>query len=518
MDDDPFSDWGLKSVQLADRALLNDYFGLLAEPLSDYTFSQLYTWRNSLRILWTEMHGHLCVFANGTGDLTLLLPPIGDTHGERALAASFELMNEYNALHGVPHRTRVEYASEELLSRFDRSRLLVEPMGADYVYDVRRMIDLAGGDLASKRQAKNRFLRTYEHRVETYCAARHGQACLALLEQWKARQDAQHVEQPTASSSKRQKESTATALCIEAAEELGMKGMVVYVKEHPRAGDVHAGGDKFVLRGFTFGENLGREQNSITIEKTDLQTRGLAQYIFSEFCRVHWSGRPLVNVGDDWGLESLAWTKMSYRPIKLLNKFALRREPVIMSSRGVPKTDAPGELARAAAAEGVVPATPVIVRAARKEDVAAAVELEQACFSQNFSLTKRQLHYLQKRESAVFLVAERRGDIVGEGIALVRQHRQGSSGRIYSLAVRAESRGQKIGHQLLQKMIEALCARGVKRVYLEVGRSNAGAVRLYQQNGFRAIGELPDYYGSGEAGLHMMCEVAAEAILSSTDR
>ena len=51
--------------------------------------------------------------------------------------------------------------------------MLLQPMGADYVYDVNRMIDLAGGDLSSKRQAKNRFLRNYRYRVETYDAARH---------------------------------------------------------------------------------------------------------------------------------------------------------------------------------------------------------------------------------------------------------------------------------------------------------------------------------------------------------
>src|SRR3712207_8487843 len=33
--------------------------------------------------------------------------------------------------------------------------------------------------------------------------------------------------------------------------------------------------------------------------------------------------RPLVNAGDDWGLESLAWTKSSYRPVQLLKKFAM---------------------------------------------------------------------------------------------------------------------------------------------------------------------------------------------------
>ena len=317
MDDDPYSGWGLRPVELADRAVLDPFFASLSEPLSDYTFSQLFTWRNSLRILWKQMDGHLCVFANGSGDLTLLMPPIGDTGGDAALGQAVKLMDEYNWSRGVPHRTRVEYASEELLARFNPAGLLIEPMGADYVYDVDRMIDLAGSDLASKRQAKNRFLRLYEHRVEPYSAANHLADCDALLDDWKIHQDAQHLEDPSVHFLKRDKESIATSLCLRHAEDLGLRGIVIYVREPGSA-------NPWSLRGFTFGEALGVNQSSITIEKTDLQTKGLAQFIFSEFCRDCWSGRPLVNVGDDWGLPTLAWTKMSYRPVKLLKKFLIR--------------------------------------------------------------------------------------------------------------------------------------------------------------------------------------------------
>jgi hypothetical protein len=343
MDDDPFAGWGLRPVELAEKDLFTSCFASLNEPLSDYTFSQLFTWRNSLKILWKQVRGHLCVFANGTGDLTLLMPPIGDTGSDAALAEAFELMNEYNARRGVLERSRVEYVSDELLARFDSRKVCARPMGADYVYDVRRMIDLAGGDLASKRQAKNRFMRNYAFRVEPYCAAAHRQDCLALLDQWKIHQDAQHLDESNANAIKRSKESIATVLCVDSAEALGMKGMVVYVREgeapaEPRAsvtehtGSAGASPSHFALRGFTFGEYLGRDQSSITIEKTDLETKGLAQFIFSEFCRLNWADRPFVNVGDDWGLESLAWTKQSYRPVKLLQKYELRAVPAVIEA------------------------------------------------------------------------------------------------------------------------------------------------------------------------------------------
>ena len=109
MADDPLTGWGLRPVELADRPLLDSYFATLAHPLSDYTFSQLFTWSNSLKILWKQIAGHLCVFANGAGDLTLLVPPIGDTGADRALAECFELMDAYNAAkrRPAPHPRRV---------------------------------------------------------------------------------------------------------------------------------------------------------------------------------------------------------------------------------------------------------------------------------------------------------------------------------------------------------------------------------------------------------------------------
>lgn len=498
MPDDPFpplSGYGLQPVHLSDQDAFRPYFSLLQDPLSDYTFSQIYTWRNSLHIAWKIIAGHLCVFANGTGDLTLLIPPIGETGSDAALKQAFELMDTYNAAQGVPERTRVEYASEELLAKLDRSRLDVAPMGTDYVYDVRRMIDLAGGDLSSKRQAKNRFMRLYPYRVESYDPAKHLVGCLALLDGWRVHQDAQHLEEPNANCIKRQKETIATELALRSASELGFKGMVIYAGEERRepsgsAAGSSAGSERSeeTLKAFTFGEYLGTNSSSIVIEKTDLETKGLAQFIFSEFCNQCWADRPLTNVGDDWGLESLAWTKMSYRPVKLLQKYTLGK----IKTASVP-----------VACDLSAPS----IRPAIKEDLTATVDLEKACFSSDLSLKKRQLQYLQQRKSAVFLVAEESGQVIGEGIALVRQHKGGHSGRIYSLAVNENHRGKKIGRRLLEAMVDQLTARGVKRIYLEVEQTNTKALSLYQHNGFRSIGKLPNYYGPGCDGVHMMLDL-----------
>ncbi len=475
--DDALTALGLRPVQLADAALFRRYFATLTNPLSDYTFAQIYSWRNSLHLAWREMNGHLCVFANGCGDLTLLVPPIGDTGTDAALRAAAEVMDHYNAAAGVPDRTRVEYASDELLARLDPAGLAaVAPMGTDYVYDTARMIDLAGGDLASKRQARNRFARLYAHQVEPFDPADHLDGCLALLHQWHQHQDATHAAEPTTNAVKRQKESTATELALRSAAPLGLRGLVVTVDD--------------VVRGFTLGEPLTADQSSIVIEKTDLATKGLAQFIFSEFCRRDWADRPLCNVGDDWGLASLAWTKQSYRPVALLNKYAL------VPARRTASAPTP---------------TPMAIRPATDADLPATEQLEQACFAADLSLKRRQLSYLRRRESAVFLVAEAAGRIVGEGIALIRRTGDHPSGRIYSLAVDHGHRGRHVGRQLLTDMVDRLTARGVGRVYLEVDRTNTAAIALYERLGFETTGTRPDYYGPGRDALHMRRDLRAAA-------
>lgn len=502
MGTDLLPQWGLRPVQLNDQAVLGPYLNAIPQPLSDYTFSQLFSWSNSLRILWTRLEGHLGVFANGSGDLTLLMPPIGDTGSDRALNACFDLMRAYNTAAGCPEQSRVEYVSEALLSRFDCSRYSVEPQGCDYLYDVQRMIDLHGGDLAAKRQLKNRFMRHYDWRIETYDPARHLQPCMHLLDEWKHHQDEHRAGDGSTSATKRARESIACRTSLLNATQLGYRGIVVYVRPRPQTfNDDASRWDDYALRAFTFGELLGDDQASVVIEKTDLEVRGLAQFIFSEFCARCFADRPFINAGDDWGLESLAWTKQSYRPARLLRKYVLR--PV---SRTV--------VAVAPSAE--VQPMRATVRLATPADLPALHRLEERCF-ETYRLKKRQLHHLLTTPTAICLVVEQDGKVVAEGIALLRHHKRGCSGRIYSLAVDPSCRGQGLARRVLAELLSRLAEHGVQRTYLQVQQDNETAIRIYRTSGFRDIGILPGYYGAGRDGLHMMHEMPRIAAVQPAD-
>ena len=315
---------GLVPLRLSDRPLFHDIFSQQADPISDYSFAGTFIWSASLKIYWQRIQGHLCIFANGTGDLTLLAPPLpepGATADDLALCLRecFATMDRYNDRFSDRSHSRIEYVSESLLARMRAAPgfdLEAVPMSADYVYDMARMIDLAGGPLQSKRSARARFMRRFpDHRTEPL-RPEHRQACVALLLRWQKRTEEKFGAEPPSTESTspgvlRRREVAACEFALDSMDRLGLKGLALFVGAE--------------LVGFTLGEALTSRQASVLIEKTHPDFVGAPQYIFSEFCRQCWADYPECNAGDDCGMPSLQFTKETYRPIRRLNKYCLAR-------------------------------------------------------------------------------------------------------------------------------------------------------------------------------------------------
>jgi [ribosomal protein S18]-alanine N-acetyltransferase len=65
---------------------------------------------------------------------------------------------------------------------------------------------------------------------------------------------------------------------------------------------------------------------------------------------------------------------------------------------------------------------------------------------------------------------------------------------INNLAVRPECRGMGVGRVLLESVFGIAAALGARRATLEVRRSNAVALKLYQRLGFSVAAIRKDYY------------------------
>jgi ribosomal-protein-alanine N-acetyltransferase len=70
---------------------------------------------------------------------------------------------------------------------------------------------------------------------------------------------------------------------------------------------------------------------------------------------------------------------------------------------------------------------------------------------------------------------------------------------IITLGVSADHQRKGIGRRLVQALGRAAKRAGARSLFLEVGESNAAALRLYERLGFKEVGRRKGYYDGGAA-------------------
>lgn len=143
----------------------------------------------------------------------------------------------------------------------------------------------------------------------------------------------------------------------------------------------------------------------------------------------------------------------------------------------------------------------VQIKKMQEEDIAAVLTIEESSFSKPW--TREGFQSAIKRPEAVYLVAKGQGNendrkemkighkpIMGYAGMWVAA----DEGEITNVAVHPKHRGNGIGTQLLEKLLEYGKKAGVSVYYLEVRKSNQSAVRLYDRQGFERVGIRKNFY------------------------
>ncbi|TLY24481.1 MAG: DUF2156 domain-containing protein [Nitrospirae bacterium] len=294
-----------KSVpfSLADRPRFEDALAAHAvsgDPLAAYSFPFHLVWQGLLRYEWTELEGHLCLFACNQDGSFLALPPIGPDPCGPAMAKAFELLSKRNR---TPALTRIENAPESLAARCREKGYRVAPKGPDYVYRRAELVALRGNRYKSQRVAYNHCV-AHAHLLYRPFRPDDAGACLALFQQWR-----QGVKYDGASD-------LATHLAADAehahrnglthAADSGLIGRVVEVEGR--------------IAAYTFGYPLNATTFCILFEIADRHVKGLGAYIFREFCR-ELESYELINTMDDSGVEGLRRAKFTYHPLRLVESY-----------------------------------------------------------------------------------------------------------------------------------------------------------------------------------------------------
>jgi len=297
----------LIKLTVQDADTFRRYYSLLDCPPSDLSFSMMYTWDFSLNIRWSIINDNLCVFADCDDASVVIGPPLPGKKIEDTVAACFDIMRNRNEQLGKTGRMGIYSIPEELKPVYESiPGYKLEFQGQDYIYTSENLINLPGKELKKKRNLVNFFEKNFNYNVCSYNPSEHKEGCLDLLRRWKEKKsekidpDIRH---------KFETECITAQNTVIFADILGLKGIVVTVD-----GQIEA---------FTFGDPLSRNTANILIEKTNLEIKGLAQFIYREFVQRCWSGFELINSGDDWGIEYLALTKLSYQPVKIAKSYTL---------------------------------------------------------------------------------------------------------------------------------------------------------------------------------------------------
>ncbi len=297
---------GLKKIRLTDKRLFDKFLRLSrqAHELSVFAFENIYIWNNLYDIRWDIIDVCLCIFFIDKIGCFLYLPPLGKEINRVAISKAFQVMDGFNANHEI---SRIENIEERDATLFKNMGYRCEYKGSDYVCSRAGLAGLKGDSFKAKRAAYNYFVKHYEFQLLPF-SMKHKSGCLELFGLWQ--------EQRRAASEDK-------IYCGMIDDSLAcLKVLFAAYKKMNIIGRVVKIGSQ--IKAFSFGYKLNNETFCILYEITDLSVKGIAQFIFREFCS-ELKGFRYINIMDDSGLDNLKKVKLSYRPIKFVPAYIATR-------------------------------------------------------------------------------------------------------------------------------------------------------------------------------------------------
>lgn len=182
---------------------------------------------------------------------------------------------------------------------------------ADYLYQGDALRSLSGRKYHQKRNHVSKFQSTYDWSFRIFNeAGRELMSCMDVLEQWDLHkmENASWQEKILVGN-----ERSALNRCIKHFNRMGLIGGVLYIDGQPK--------------GFTVGELVTRGGIKVGVvhyEKCDGNYAGIYQAINQLFAQEALKEADYINREDDMGVEGLRKSKLTYHPVRLVEKYTLK--------------------------------------------------------------------------------------------------------------------------------------------------------------------------------------------------
>jgi hypothetical protein len=291
-----------RPLELEDRELIRELLWRYQPDTSELTFTNLFIWRSLYRWQWSKAGEWLLILQEKEGQEPSFLPPVGPSP---RLEVTRTALDWLHAQRGV-QRPRIERADSRFVSEVSTApelAVIPERDHFDYLYQTSDLISLKGSKYHGKRSHISRFLQDHGAGFRFVpIGPENLELCAEFQERWcewrRCDEDMNLGDEWTAI---RQGLADYQALKVE--------GAAILIGEKVEA--------------FTFGELLNAQTAVVHIEKANPEIPGLYAMINRQFCRKYWSGVPFINREQDLGEEGLRKAKLSYHPVRLVEKYRI---------------------------------------------------------------------------------------------------------------------------------------------------------------------------------------------------
>lgn len=296
-----------KPIEITHKALFDEYFQKFPPEISEFTFTNLFMWRNYYNFLFMEYRDHLVLFSYDylknrrkpinpdIKNYLYFFPPIGPSPDE-IIVEIFKNFGDVE-VHRVPQEICDKLVENE---KFDKLNLdcLEDRNNWDYVYNKEEILNLGGNKYRQNRRWLQKFFNTYDYDFKLLTKD--------LIEKCKELQLEWCIMKACTEDESLEAEQAAIYEALNNFEALGFGGGILCVDDKCAA--------------YTFGEMINNKTLVIHIEKAHMEYEGSYQAINNFFLKNYCVDAILVNREQDLGIEGLRRAKESYKPIRMVKK------------------------------------------------------------------------------------------------------------------------------------------------------------------------------------------------------
>lgn len=298
-------------ITIESRPILEEYLGSYEYRASGLSFSSLYMWRNGNQFSWQIIGSYLCIAGVSRLEDELeepfLLPPltkVGVYEPEKLRETILEAKRIFEDAGFIFSLRLLPFQMVECVRAAfpTEMKIIADRPNYDYVYRTKDLIELAGRAYHGKKNHLNYFKNHYEYE---YVRLTSEMAPLAeeFIRQFNERKQG-------LSSHERELllyEQEALNDVFENLETVGYLAGAILID-----GKIEA---------LSIGGRLGKNTVTVHVEKANTEIRGLYQAINNEFCKQVTEKIKCINREEDMGIEGLRKAKLSYNPVKMVEKY-----------------------------------------------------------------------------------------------------------------------------------------------------------------------------------------------------